>query len=113
VIRFDFVVVETIDFPEDEMVDYNPLSMGASFVQPVPQAGVNSGMIPPAGSRPGVAATVSASAQDDDMDMDMDIDEEIAPPPPRQGAAPHRFESDFDEPDSEIKVQTVPRPLCH
>ncbi len=109
---FDFVVVETIDFADDEQFDV-PLLNTININNNTPHAATPSAagyMMPPkstpsipsfavpslhASSRPSAfpqslppppPTLPPSSADDDDMDMDMDMDDDVPPPPPLRSA---------------------------
>lgn len=95
---YDFSVVETIEFDEDELYE-------------------------PAGMLPGYSAatnTATKQNEEEDMDIDMDMDEDmdedtepppVAPPPPPPAAEEeHVEELSEDEDDGEIKVVTDYQP---
>ena len=76
----DFILVETIDFPEDELLDQAPSAAGAvgGAAQATAPPQANAGMPPPPPPKfgaPAAVAAATAAGDNDDMDMEGSDDE--------------------------------------
>jgi len=89
----DFVVVETIDFPESDMLDGAP--------PPTPLGAATPAPLPP-------SAAPAADDEGDDMDMDMDMDEAPAPAPtPKPPAAAAAAAAAPADDEEEVPITVV------